>query len=412
LLFAATETSVHVSFDDGDRWQSLRQNLPTTSFYDLEIRDDDLIAATYGRAIWILDDISPLEQLTAELADRQVILFRPRAATRVQSNINQDTPFPPEVPHGENPPRGVVIDYYLKQPAQNVLLQILDAKGNLVRSYSSAPIGPLEQPLPPAPAFWARRSLPLPETAGQHRVSWDMRYPIPAALFFDQSSGAIPEDTPFVPEGPMALPGDYQMTLTVDGVSYSQPVLLQQDPRLDHSPAAIDGMRRQLALSQRIIAVISASKRAYEQAAGIDAKLSSLRAGVSSRLVKTQRTRIAELTGTIEDASIGLSGGSYAVPPVKGAISFSRINGQASALLEMVESTSDQAPVPSLYRTYSDLCRDFNATLSTWQSLQARVEVDAGLKHPDHGSGGDSATVTASSSDSCEPASLRSSPSD
>ena len=409
LLFAATETSVHVSFDDGNHWQSLRLNLPTTSFYDLEIHDGDLIAATYGRGIWMLDDISPLEQLTAELADRQVILFRPRAATRVQSNINQDTPFPPEVPRGKNPPQGVVIDYYLKQSAQNVQLQIFDAEGNLVRSYSNAPFKPLDQPLPPAPAFWARPSPPLPQSAGEHRVSWDMRYPTPPALFFDQSSGAVPEDTSFIPEGPMALPGDYKVKLTVDGVSFSQPVLLKQDPRLDLSPVVMDGMRRQLALSQRIIAVISASKSAYELANGLDAKLSSLRAGMSSGLVKTLRTRIAKLTGTIDDASIGLSGGSYAVPPVKGVTSFSRINGQASALLGMVESTSDQAPVPSLYRTYSDLCRDLNAALGAWQSLQAKVEVDAGLKHVDHGPGIDSATVTAGSSDPCEPVSPRSS---
>jgi photosystem II stability/assembly factor-like uncharacterized protein len=375
LLFAATETSVHVSFDDGDHWQSLRLNLPTTSFYDLTIHDGDLIAATYGRGVWILDDISPLEQVTAILADRPVHLYRPQAAIRVQSNINQDTPFPPEVPHGKNPPQGVVIDYYLKQPAQNVQLQIFDAKRNLVRSYSSAPIAALEQPLPPTPAFWARPSRPLPMSAGEHRVSWNMRYPTPPALFFDQSSGAVPEDTPFTPEGPMALPGNYTVKLTVDGVSYTQPVLLKQDPRLDNSPAAMDGMRRQLALSQQIISVISVSKTAYEQGNALDAKLSSPHAGVSSESAKTLRKRIAELTGNIEDASIGLSGGSYAdaVPPVKGATSFSRINGQASALLGMVESTSDQAPVPSLYRTYSDLCRDFNEALAALQSLQAEA---------------------------------------
>jgi photosystem II stability/assembly factor-like uncharacterized protein len=380
LLFTATETSVHVSFDEGDHWQSLRLNLPTTSFYDLDVHDGDLIAATYGRGIWILDDASPLEQLTAELADRQVILFRPRSATRVQSNINQDTPFPPEVPHGKNPPQGVVIDYYLKQSAQSVALQVFDAEGNLVRSYSNAALNPLDQPLPPAPAFWARPSRPLPETPGEHRVTWDMRYPTPPALFFDQSSGAVPEDTAFIPEGPRALPGDYTVKLTVDGVSYSQPVQLKQDPRLDYSPAAMEGMRRQLALAQRIIAIISASKSAYEQANGLDAKLSSPRAGVSGKLVKTVRKQIAELSGTPEDASIGLSGGSYAVPPVKGVTSFSRINGQASALLGMVESTSDQAPVPALYRTYSDLCRDFNATSGAWQSLQTKVKVDVGPK--------------------------------
>ncbi|MGH9438411.1 MAG: hypothetical protein ACRD22_11060, partial [Terriglobia bacterium] len=388
LLFAATETSVYVSFDDGNHWQSLRLNLPTTSFYDLKIHDGDLIAATYGRGIWILDDISPLEQLTTRLADRQVHLFRPQAAIRVQSNINQDTPFPPEVPHGKNPPQGVVIDYYLKQPAQNVQLQIFDAKGNLVRSYSNAPIAPLDQPLPPTPAFWARPLLPLPTTAGEHRVSWNMRYPTPPALFFDQSMAAVPEDAPFIPEGPMALPGDYTVKLTVDGVSYTQPVLLKQDPRLGDSPAARNGMRRQLALSQQIITVISASKNAYEQGNGLNAKPTSARAGVSSGLAKTLRKRIAKLTGTIKDASIGLSGGSYAVPPVKGTTSFSRINGQASALLEMVESTSDQAPVPSLFRTYSDLCRDFNATSAAWQSLQPKVaRLNARLKHAGHEQG-------------------------
>ena len=400
LLFAGTETSVYVSFDDGDHWQSLRLDLPTTSFYDLQIHDGDLIAATYGRAIWILDDISPLEQLKAGLADQRAHLFRPRAAIRVQANINQDTPFPPEVPHGMNPPQGVVIDYYLKQPAQNVQLQVFDAQGNLVRSYSSAPIAPLDQPLPPAPAFWAKPLRPLPATPGEHRVSWNMRYPTPSALFFDQSMGALPEDTPFIPEGPLALPGSYMVKLMVDGVSYIQPVLLKPDPRLGDSPAALDGTRQQLTLSQQIITLISASKNAYEEGSGLDAKLASLHAGKSSAPAKTLRKQVAELTGTVKDASIGLSGGSYAVPPVKGTTSFSRINGQASALLEMVESTSDQAPVPSLYRTYSDLCRDFNATLAAWQSLQAKIaklSADAG-----EGIAAPSA-ATAGSSVSCDP---------
>ena len=384
LLFAATETSVYVSFDDGNHWQSLRQNLPTTSIYDLEFHDRDLIAATYGRGIWILDDISPLEELTASLADEPVHLFRPQAAIRAQENINQDTPFPPEVPHGKNPPQGLVIDYYLRQPARSVQLQIFDARGSLVRSYSSAPTAPLDQPLPPAPAFWAGPSRPLPTAAGEHRLSWNMRYPTPAAVFFDQSMGAVPDDTPLTPEGPMALPGSYSVKLTVDGAVTTQPALLKQDLRLEDSPAAMAGMRRQLTLSQQIITVISASKGAYEQASGWDTKLTSLPAGKSGGLLKTLRKRAAELTGSGKDASLGLSGGSYAPPPVKGATSFSRINGQASALLEMVESTSDQAPVPSLYRTYAQLCGDFNATLTAWQALQTKI-ASAGLKGADGG---------------------------
>ena len=207
--------------------------------------------------------------------------------------------------------------------------------------------------------------------AGEHRVTWNMRYPTPPALFLDQSMGAVPEDTPFVPEGPLTLPGNYTVKLTVDGASYTQPVLLKQDPRLDDSPAAMNGMRRQLTLSQCVIEVTSASKNAYEQGSVLGAKLASLRTGASTGSAKALQKRIEKLTGTLKDASIGLSGGSYAVPPVKGATSFSRINGEASALLEMVESTSDQAPVPSLYRTYSELCRDFNATSGAWGGLGA-----------------------------------------
>ena len=373
LLFAATESSVYVSFDDGDHWQSLRLNLPTTSFYDLQIHDGDLVAATYGRGIWILDDIAPLEQLTTSLADQQAHLFRPQAAVRVLSDIDQDTPFPPEVPHGRNPPQGVVIDYYLKQPAQKVQLQIFDGGGKLVRSYSNSPIAPLDQPLPPTPAFWARPPRPLPTTVGEHRVSWNLRYPTPSALFFDQSMAAVPEDTSFIPEGPLALPGSYMVKLTVDGVSYIQPVLLKPDPRLDNSPAAMDGMRRQLSLAQQIMTLMAVSRSGYQEGSGLEAKLAALHAGSSGTEVKKLRQRIAELTGAAKDASIGLSGGSYAVPPVKGPTSFSRINGQASALLEMVEASSDEAPVPALYRTYSDLGRDLAATSAAWQSLQAQV---------------------------------------
>jgi photosystem II stability/assembly factor-like uncharacterized protein len=375
LLFAGTETSVYLSSDDGDHWQSLRQNLPTTSFYDLKIHDSDLIAATYGRGIWILDDITPLEQAAPGIADQQVHLYRPRAALRVESNIDQDTPFPPEVPHGKNPPQGVVIDYYLKQLVQKVQLQIFDAKGNLVRSYSSAPIPPLDQPLPPTPAFWVRPLRPLPVAAGEHRLTWDMRWTTPAALFFDQSMGAVAEDTPFIPEGPLALPGNYMVKLTVDGTSYIQPVVVKQDPRLDDSAAAMAGMRRQLALSQQIMTVISESKNAFAQANAVEAKLASKHSGALSKSATALRKQVADLTGTVKDAAIGLSGGSYAVPPVKGDTSFARINGQAATLLEMVEGTSDQAPVPSFYRTYRDLRRDLNATSAAWQSLQAKIPV-------------------------------------
>jgi photosystem II stability/assembly factor-like uncharacterized protein len=382
LLFAGTETSVYASFDDGDHWQSLRLNLPTTSFYDLQIHDGDLIAASYGRAIWILDDISPLEQLRADIADQAVHLFRPRAAILAQSNVNQDTPFPPEVPHAKNPPQGAIIDYYLARPAHTVRLQILDDTGKLVRRYSNAPIPKLDQPAPPTPSFWIRLRLPLPATAGAHRVTWNMRYPTPPALFFDQSMGAVPEDTPFTPQGPMALPGNYTVKLTVDGTSCTQLLRLKQDPRLSGSPATMEAMRRQLALSQQIIAVMAASKQAYEQGKALGTKLASLSKGSPDRLAKPLQLQLAKLTGTLAEASVGLSGGPYAVPAVKGVTSFSRINGQSSALLDMVTYTSENAPVPSMYHTYLELCRDFNAGAAAWRLLQPEVmKLDSQLKH-------------------------------
>jgi photosystem II stability/assembly factor-like uncharacterized protein len=362
LLFAGTETSVYVSFDDGDHWQSLRLNLPTTAYTDLKIHDGDLIAATYGRAIWILDDITPLEQMTAATADQAAYLFRPRPAVLVQANVNQDTPFPPEVPHAKNPPQGAIIDYYLKQPAQRVQLQIIDDKGTVVRTYSNAPTPPLDQPAPPAPEFWIRRHRPLPTTAGAHRVTWDLRYATPSALYFDLSMGAVPHETPFVPQGPMALPGHYLLTLTVDGRSYTQPLTLGPDPRVKLSPVDEAGMREQLALAQKVITVIAASRRAYDRGTMLMS---------TGHEAKASAQQIAALTGILSDATIGLSGGPYAVPQVKGNTSFSRINGQSAALLGMINYTDQGAPTASLYRTYRELCGDFNATAAAWNALQS-----------------------------------------
>jgi hypothetical protein len=376
LLFAGTETSVYVSFDDGDHWQSLRLNLPTTSYRDLTIHEHDLIAGTYGRAIWVLDDITPLEQIGAEVGDGSAHLFRPEAATRLRFDVNQDTPFPPEVPHGPNPPDGAVIDYYLPHPAKTVELQVLDSDGKLVRSYSNAPIPPLDQPLPPVQSMWLRPRLPLPATAGAHRVTWDLRYPTPPAIRFSygETMGAVPGDTPFTPEGPLAVPGNYTIKLIVDGATYAQQLAVKEDPRVGDSPEVMDGMQKQLALAQNIVAVLAASKAAYEQGKALEAKLGS---------AKALQESVAKLTGTFDEAAIGLSGSNYAVPPVKGTVTFARTNGQASALLHFVDYLSDRAPVPSQYATYQQLCTDFNATATAWQALMPEVaHLDVNLMPP------------------------------
>lgn len=377
LLFAGTETSVYVSFDDGDRWQSLRLNLPTTSYRDLNIHHNDLIAGTYGRAIWILDDITPLEQMRAEIANESAHLFSPQTAIRVHRDVNQNTPFPAEVPHALNPPEGAVIDYSLAQTAKTLQLQILDSDGNLVRSDSNAPIPPLDQPLPPVQSSWLRPRLPLPATAGAHRVTWDLRYPPPPAIRVDYSEtmGAVPGDTPFTPEGPLVLPGKYTVKLIVDGASYTQPVVVKEDPRIGDSPEVMEGMKKQLALAHDIVAVLAASKAAYEQGKAVEATLAH-----TGELAKALETSVAKLTGDFDEAGIGLSGSNYAVPAIKGPVTFSRTNGQASALLHLVTYLSDRAPVPAQYKTYQQLCSDFNTTAMAWQALQpefAKLSVPA-----------------------------------
>ena len=129
LLFAATERAVYVSFDDGDHWQSLRLNMPASSVRDIIVKDDDLVAATHGRGFWILDDITPLRQIGAEVASAPAYLYKPETAIRVRWDMNTDTPLPPDEPAAQNPPDGAIVDYYLGAASSGpVTLEILDCR--------------------------------------------------------------------------------------------------------------------------------------------------------------------------------------------------------------------------------------------------------------------------------------------
>jgi hypothetical protein len=200
-------------------------------------------------------------------------------------------------------------------------------------------------------------------------VTWDLRYPTPPAIRFNygDTMGAVPGDTPFTPQGPLAVPGNYTVKLNVDGTSYAQPLLMKEDPRIGDSSEVIDGMQKQLALAQKIVTVLAASKAAYEQGTAVEAKLGS------SKPAEALQASLMQLTGTFDDATIGLSGSNYAVPPVKGAVSLSRTNGQAAALLHLVSYLSDSAPVPSQYATYQQLCADFNIAAMALQALQPEL---------------------------------------
>jgi photosystem II stability/assembly factor-like uncharacterized protein len=234
LLYAGNETSAFVSFDDGDNWQPLRQNLPTAWVRDLTIHGDDLVAGTQGRAIWVLGDLALLRQVTPAIAGEPAHLFQPGAAYHVRFNNNRDTPLAPETPVGENPPQGAMIDYWLGAPPHGpVTLEIRDLAGNVVRTFSSS-----DQPekLAAERYFaedWVKPQPVLAATTGAHRWIWDLRAARPKAVQYGYSIAAVwGKDTPLMPEGQMVPPGRYTAVLTVDGKQQSQSFDVLPDPRV------------------------------------------------------------------------------------------------------------------------------------------------------------------------------------
>ena len=238
LLFAGTEREVFFSVDDGDSWQSLRQNMPASSVRDLVVHEDDLVIGTHGRSIWILDNIAPLRELSA-LTRAAAHLFQPPPATRLRWNMFLDTPLPPDEPAGENPPDGAILDYYLSTAASEVTLEVLDGD-DVVRRYSS---NDALEFLDPAslrhPTYWIRPPHGLSVEPGHHRFVWDLRYAPPAGAERALAISAVYRRTPSSPHGPFVPPGTYTVRLTVDGRSTERTLSVRLDPRVQATSEGI-----------------------------------------------------------------------------------------------------------------------------------------------------------------------------
>jgi photosystem II stability/assembly factor-like uncharacterized protein len=227
LLFAGTERSVFVSFDDGDRWQPLKLNLPPASMRDLAVHGDDLIVATHGRGFWVLDNVTPLRQIDNEVAHAGAYLFRPGRVYSITAGSDNGTPMPRDEPLAENPPNGALIDYYLKSNASGpVTLEILDPAGEVIRKYSSedktTPVNPDTLSIP---MYWVRPQETLSGAAGMHRWVWDLRPTSPQRPAGAGGGGFGRGGAATV------LPGTYEVKLTVSGKSYTQPLIVKMDPR-------------------------------------------------------------------------------------------------------------------------------------------------------------------------------------
>jgi photosystem II stability/assembly factor-like uncharacterized protein len=331
LVFAATESSMYVSFDAGDRWQPLRLNLPTTSVRDIVIHGNDLVIATFGRGIWVLDDYSPLRQITSAIAQERAHLFEPGDAIRVRRNIGGDTPFPPEIPHSDNPPLGVVIYYSLtKAPAAPISIEILDASGTVVRHMSSAAVPPLTPGGREFPDWWLSAPLPLPTAIGLNRINWNVRYDDPPSAGEHVTIRAVPGDTPLRYEGPLALPGVYTVRLTVDGAALSQHVRVTNDPRSTATPTDLTAQH--------------------------DLQMQIYRAITSA------------------DAAAGLAKNAAGGTPPP----FERMRETMNHLLEELDS-ADFAPTASMVNAYGAACDELQTALSNLRAAQPQAAASIAL---------------------------------
>ena len=373
LLYGATEDGVYVSFDDGDHWQSLQLNLPTSDVQDIAVHGNDLIAATYGRALWILDDLSPLRQASAEAANADAYFFRPAATIRARWDNDQETPLPPEFPAGQNPPDGAIFYYCLKTPpAGELTLEIHDAQGNLVRRFTSVAPPPLTT-LANVPDYWFEASKVLTKTVGLNRFAWDLRTAPPPTLNYGYygemldyieytlSDHAIPSDTPREQTlGPFVVPGQYEAIFIGNEQLVRQKFTVTEDPRVRVSQ---DDLVAQWKVARRIVAGLTNSYNAHHAAATLrNAVGDRLKALAANAEAKAAADALKDLDKNIE----AVMEGTDTLPGV------GPVNRELARGMFMIES-GDGAPTDSARAAIEESCAGLNGALSQWREINAQT---------------------------------------
>jgi photosystem II stability/assembly factor-like uncharacterized protein len=373
LLYAGTEGGVYVSFDDGDHWQSLQLNLPVTSVRDLAIHGDDLVAATYGRALWILDDVTPLRRLDARVAASEAYLFPLQAAMRVRWDVNQDTPLPVETPAGQNPPDGAIIDYYLKLPSTAPLrLTVRDERGNVVRDFTNADRPETSRPAN-VPSYWFAPLERLVGNRGLNRFIWDLRYPAPLTLPYSYygnildyteytlADHAVPGQTPREqPQGALVVPGRYTVELKVGEQTYRQQLTIKLDPRIRSSQ---DELNEQHELMQRIGRGMAASFEGYKLVQNLRRQVAIVKALLGNAGGEGEGLR-SSLAAFDRELAM-LADGSPAQP------GFSAVNRDLARLATMVQS-ADVRPSQTALEAADEACRALEVDRSAWRRVVDR----------------------------------------
>jgi photosystem II stability/assembly factor-like uncharacterized protein len=385
LLFAGTETTVFVSFDNGDHWQSLRQNLPSTSIRDIDVHVDhhqnDLVIGTYGRGFWVLDDIAPLRQIAAhaqDIASAPVYLFEPEEAIRARINSNWDQPFSIEVPHVANVPYGALIDYYLShEPSAPIQLQVFDEQGKLVRTMSSTLPPPITGEL--FPRYW----LAPPETralsthVGLNRVNWNLQYDDPPALRHDleDEMNMVPGAATPGPHGPQVIPGVYTLKLTVDGQVSTRTVTVVNDPRVGQSPTLMTALRSQNKLNMLSVQGMEQTFNGHQEVNAVKEQIASLiKGGIPADVAaqaKTLETSLTKIGGVIPQ------GGGFGGPPrpadPDALRSFMDLNNAYNTMVSMMQVGLDMPPTPTQIATWESDCKNLNRTTAAWKDMQKQL---------------------------------------
>jgi photosystem II stability/assembly factor-like uncharacterized protein len=380
LLFAGTETSVWVSFDDGDNWQSLQLNLPHTSMRDLWIHDDDLIVGTHGRSFWILDDITPLRQIEKNTASATALLFKPAPAYRVRRSTYTDTPVPPDEPLGQNPPDGAVIDYFIgPTPACRVFLDIADTQHVLIRRFTNLgkpEVTQEELEKQHIPLYWIRMPK-VPSTAeGMHRWVWDLHYPAPDSVRHEFPISAVPGDTPRVPQGPRVLPGEYEVRLIVENcktsgsgdvaarekfdVDKTTSLTVKMDPRVKASRADLEAMFK---LQRHLAGMMAVSSRATQEARAATEQLDALSAKPTSPLADSVKSLQKKITAILE----GPAEPAAAKAPEK---TLKDVNASIYMLYTGVDR-ADAVPTPAQEKAADAIGADLALLLRRWDEIKS-----------------------------------------
>ena len=395
MLYAGTDTQVWVSFDDGDHWQSLRHNMPAISVRDLQIKDDakcrcaDLISGTHGRGFWILDNVTPLRQAAAAkaaLAKSEPYLFKPGPAVRVRFGVNEPTPWPPELPAGESAPPGALVDYYLAKDAGGpVRLEIVDAGGKVVRTYSSTE--PVFDPDPGKdmaaydevckktptaaycglPLYWPAPQFSVSTKAGMHRFSWDLKFdPVSAADLVpagdEEATGAVPGRTYPTYNVPWVPPGNYTVRLTVDGLTKTQPIVVRLDPRVRIAPEALATLNT---LSTGLYWEAVAAHRAFNEAKALAATLDA-RSGAAVESIKGELEALAP-SGLQRNVRLLLRRGGGPATPSLEAVS----NALQAAAMAM--QAAEVAPTAAQLAAATAARTQARRVMAQWAAVKAKA---------------------------------------